>query len=707
MKIPVGDFGFQAPGSYVRPDIPLGPQPGAALSEIGATGQKISRELGQEEALQAHQQYTEAHRQRLESEQLAREAKRAEAMTIHARAQNALADAHDQLVNGITDGSVSVDEAPKIWQDASAKIVDEHLKTVDKSNVELVRAGLEGNIGSFGRSVNQAIVTKNRQDIGAKLYDYIEQMQRFGMSDPEGAKKQGAMAIDAQGPLAGYNAEQVAKLRQNFVEGVTFNAANNRLVQIKNDRGALDAFMQSIGDMPDLDPGKKNILINQANSAIVHLDNKALAAENRRLTQLQRTGLQLETRIAMGIPVQPGEFDAYLSAAKGTQFEDTAKGLLEEQRTVTDLLKKTPAEQAAYVSQLEQNLMTKGEGNPKIVARLKQTVGNTVKMLGENPLQYAMDRGGAVVQPLDMANPDAWQDNLANRTQVLLSQQKQVGGGLGALMPQEAAQLAHTLQDGTPAQKVAVLEPLRRGLGDDRVFRATMQQVAKDSPATALAAMISTRENPLVVPGVFTSSSYQPGDVSAQILKGEHLLNPTKADKAQDGKGRGFPMPKGPDEKAMDQRFADAVGEVFAGAPDAYRTQLQAARDFYAATLSDKGDYSGELDSRSWARSIEATLPVAKFNGSAVAVPWGMDEATFKNRVANAFPQALKAAGLPAEMSQAAGRYTLQNLTGTKYLVRQGTDYLTGPKGRVVLEVPDLPSAYQSPAERARRYVPQ
>jgi hypothetical protein len=67
MKIPVGDFGFQAPGSYLRPDIPLGPQPGAALSEIGATGQKISRELGQEEALQAHQQYTEAHRQRLET----------------------------------------------------------------------------------------------------------------------------------------------------------------------------------------------------------------------------------------------------------------------------------------------------------------------------------------------------------------------------------------------------------------------------------------------------------------------------------------------------------------------------------------------------------------------------------------------------------------------------------------------------------------
>jgi hypothetical protein len=162
-----------------------------------------------------------------------------------------------------------------------------------------------------------------------------------------------------------------------------------------------------------------------------------------------------------------------------------------------------------------------------------------------------------------------------------------------------------------------MLEPLRRALGDDRVFRATLQQVAKDSPVTALAAMISTKEAPLVVPGSSARSRIVPaGRRVGDLLKGEHLLNPTKADKAQDGKGRSFPMPKGADEKAMHQRFADAVGEVFAGAPDAYHVQLQAARAYYAATLSDKGNYSGELDSRAWARSIEATLPVAKFNGS-------------------------------------------------------------------------------------------
>jgi hypothetical protein len=63
--------------------------------------------------------------------------------------------------------------------------------------------------------------------------------------------------------------------------------------------------------------------------------------------------------------------------------------------------------------------------------------------------------------------------------------------------------------------------------------------------------------------------------------------------------------------------------------------------------------------------------------------------------------------GLPVDMAGATGRYTLQNLTGNSYLVRQGTEYLTGPKGKVVLEVPELPTSYQSPAERAKRFVPQ
>jgi hypothetical protein len=149
--------------------------------------------------------------------------------------------------------------------------------------------------------------------------------------------------------------------------------------------------------------------------------------------------LQLETRIAMGIPVQPGEFDATWRG-EGHAVRGHGEGPLEEQRTVTDLLKKPPAEQAAYVSQLEQNLMTKGEGNPKIVARLKQTVGNTIKMLGTRT--RCSTRWTAAARSCSRST---WRTRrLAGEPRephagAARPQQKQVGGGLGALMPQEAA----------------------------------------------------------------------------------------------------------------------------------------------------------------------------------------------------------------------------------------------------------------------------
>src|SRR5258706_3046720 len=162
MKIPEQSFGFKTadvapapsvgPASFVQQGVP----------ELAAAGLKIGGEVAQSEAQGAQFDYAEQRAKRVEAETVAREAKRAQAMTVHAQAQNDLAGAHDQIRQSIQDGSVSVDDAPKMWADASAKIVDQHLQTVDRANVELVRAGLVGNVGTFGRSLNEAVVSKNR-----------------------------------------------------------------------------------------------------------------------------------------------------------------------------------------------------------------------------------------------------------------------------------------------------------------------------------------------------------------------------------------------------------------------------------------------------------------------------------------------------------------------------------------------------------------
>lgn len=710
MKVTDTRFGLQIADVVPHGEAPPGAFITPGIQEFAAGGMKIAKELAQGDVQDQQFAYTEQHRKMLEAQHEAKtvalEAKRAEAMTIHGEAQVALAGEHDRIKQGLQDGTIKTEDAPKLWTEASARIVDDHLSRVDKSNVNLVRAGLVGNVGNFGREVNNAVVMQNRSQIRASLADYLETMQRFGSDNPEEAKKQSVTAIEAQGPLAGLRPDEVQRMRQGQVELITFNNASSKINAAMNNRPALEQFIKDLPAAVDLDPGKKNALEAKALTMITQLDNRAVAAENRRMSQLQVMGGRLETRIVMGVPIAAQDMLKYQTAAKGTIFEDFANGLAEEQKTVAELLRKTPAEQAAYVGDLEQKLLTTGEGDPKLVNRLKATVAGTIKLLNENPLQYANDRGGANVQPLDLKNIDSWEANLSHRSEVLVAQRHQVGGSQGALFPQEAAFFASVMQSETPVTKQKYLEGLRRALGNDEVFRATVQQFAKDSPVTALAATIATKEAPIVAGSLWNKEAWKPGDTSMRLLEGEHLLNPTKGDKAQDGKGRGFPMPKGADEKTMDQRFADTVGEVFAGAPDAYRTQLQAARAYYASLMSERGNFSGELDSRAWQQAISATLPVGKFNGRAVSMPWGMDEATFKNRVSNAFPQALKDAGLPPEMAQASGRYTLLNEKGNTYFVRQGTDYLTGSRGRVVISIPDLPSSYLSQAERAKRAVP-
>jgi hypothetical protein len=348
MKIPDQGFGYKVADVASQPAVGPDSFVTRGVPELGAAGLKIGGELAQGEAQDAHLQYSEEHRKRVEAEGeakvIAREAKRAQAMTVHARAQNDLAAAHDQMRVGIQDGSINPDDAPKLWTEQSTKIVDEHLKGVDRANVELVRAGLVGNVGSFGRSLNEAVVSRNRHEIGARLSDYLEQMQRYAVTDLEGAKKQGLMAIDAQGPLSGLNAEQVQKARQSFTELVTFNSTSAKLNASMNNMPALQAFLKDLPNAKDLDPGKKNILESKALTMVTHLENRALAAENRRLTQLQVAGNRLEGRIAMGIPIPDAELAAYQDRAKGTVFEEFANGLTDEQKTVAELLKKSPAQ---------------------------------------------------------------------------------------------------------------------------------------------------------------------------------------------------------------------------------------------------------------------------------------------------------------------------------------------------------------------------
>src|SRR5690606_5936422 len=95
------------------------------------------------------------------------------------------------------------------------------------------------------------------------------------------------------------------------------------------------------------------------------------------------------------------------------------------------------------------------------------------------------------------------------------------------------------------------------------------------------------------------------GDVARTILEGEALLNPSRSDKKQDGKGAAFPMPPPADIRAELDTF---VGRAFAGRPGAYEVAEQAVRAYYAGASAKVGDVSGELDRKRMQEAVRAVI---------------------------------------------------------------------------------------------------
>jgi hypothetical protein len=104
-----------------------------------------------------------------------------------------------------------------------------------------------------------------------------------------------------------------------------------------------------------------------------------------------------------------------------------------------------------------------------------------------------VERGGAKVQPLDLANMGTWEGNLQQRTAILTEQSQRTGADPKALFPQEVQAFKSALDGAKVEQKRDILATLRKGLGDEKVYRATLQQIAPDDPVTQAAGIAAAR----------------------------------------------------------------------------------------------------------------------------------------------------------------------------------------------------------------------
>lgn len=637
----------------------------------------------------AHRLDVAAREEAAREEAERKEANRVAALTAQATAKNRLADLQDELVTGLNDGTLQKTELQQAHSERAGKVLEESIKGVAPEHQALVRAQLEDDLGRFSRDIRRVVADRNRQDIGAGIVGYLEEQQRWagrGEAQRQEAMQNVEAFLQSAGPQAGMKPQDIAKQAQAFKEGVTFNWLDSAISKNATSGKGLSQIQQDIAadKFPELDPAKRTFLENKIMARQQHLAQQAEIADRRRMTQLERGEKRLSWYVENGMDIPPQELAAFDKASKGTPFDGATQMILAEQKSVAELARLSPNDMVAKFNELKTSYgATPSKEQAIHLAKVGKYVDNSIKLLRESPLTYATQREGAVVTPLDLSKPQEWQSNLSARTGILLEQSKRNGTEPKGLFPQEAAQVSAFLQTASDKDAAQMLATLRKGFGDDKVFRATMQQIAKDSPVTSLAGTIATREAPMRTGGFLGmgGDAFTPQSTASLMLSGERLLNKTAGDKAQDGKSKGFPMPK---DDEMRRIFNTSTQGAFGDNYDAYDIQFQAARAIYAGLT--KGEPAPDLNSAKWKEAIQrSTGGITNLNGNGnVIKPWGMDDGQFKDLAHRGFVEAVRSAGLPADVSAQWSRFALENTKGG-YLVKSGTGYLTDRAGNPVI----------------------
>lgn len=336
----------------------------------------------------------------------------------------------------------------------------------------------------------------------------------------------------------------------------------------------------------------------------------------------------------------------------------------------------------------------------KRFAAVVQAADSVNRARQEDPMLFAQqNRIGSAAQ-LNFNDQAAFAQELSRRTGVAQTMQQTYGAPFALLSKAEAQTLNQGFQRMTSQQKLGYLNAIRTTVTDPAAYRAIMQQVAPDSPVTAMAGIILQKQNPMVVPGWMNDTVYKQQDVAAIMLEGEALMNPTKGAKGEDGRpGKTLPMPK---EEDIRSQFTNVVGRAFAADPNGANFAYQAVKAYYAGKSARDGDVSGQLDSGRLKEAVNAVVGgVSDINGKGEVVrPWGMSEERFKNGLKASFDQAIQAAGYKGSLLDNWGAYGVQSAGDGKYLLRSGTGYLTDKTGNpIVLDVTERSAASQIPKD--------
>ena len=307
---------------------------------------------------------------------------------------------------------------------------------------------------------------------------------------------------------------------------------------------------------------------------------------------------------------------------------------------------------------------------------LVNAVDQVQQARAKDPVAYALGAGAYGLKPIQsFTDPRALTSELTRRAAVAPQIATDYGTAPLLLTKDETRALSATLKAAPVEVQKGSLAAIYGSIGDMGLFKQTMQTLAPDNPTMAVAGIYQAR-------GLRTTENR---DVADLILRGQAILTPNTK---EDGSGHmgGRALLKMPEEKHLLSDWNAKTGDAFKGKEQSADLFMQTAKAIYAARSAESGDYSGVIDSKRWASSIDlATGGIQSHNGAKIVMPYGMAYDQFQNALKVHADRIVKDGGAFNTTAAEMVRLPLENVGDGRYLFRRGAGYLVNKDGRPVV----------------------
>lgn len=561
----------------------------------------------------------------------------AEELTAHRTLLEAETASNEEAESIATDTKLSVSERSA----RAAELLGERLSasTFSSPTVQQRFSKAAETLKHQQRQAFRNKVTKvETQRAGVELSGALESMEKLALTDLEMTIVRMEGLLDARGSLAGLDPVKIESTKQSLRDRWTETAAIDAMNQ--DPRAALQLFEG--GGFPALDPRSRVTLIERSKAEVARLENAARVEQAAAQSGVARQIDSIGRIVDAGLSPKPALMAETRRAARAVGMEGELDAILAGQADEGRFASSTLAEQAAELDAMQTRLDAQGasESDIRALSRKAKIFERTAAAVKADPLTAAAERGVVgELAPLDVSNPQRLAEGLQARRPQAEAASAWAGRAVSVLTRTESAALADMLSGATIAEKQQLIGGLKDGL-DDRAFGAMMAQLTPDAPMTAYAGRLGALE---AQKAGTRGPMFTPGSASVLVLEGDSLLNPSPAQRAQDGKAPAFPMPTETERREV---FNLHVGELFESAPEAFQTMRQATDAAYAAMSAREGDYSGDINEKRYRKALDTVSGgVVEVNGRRVLKPFSMNEDQFIDAIDGTTPAVIDVLG--------------------------------------------------------------